>query len=80
MSLYYPLRLQHINIDKPVYRILQVVYVTICGSEMTAYLSESINDRKVKFWHNLDSSHKFVLFKFKIDIFDNVEIVYFLVR
>ena len=36
----------------------------------TAYISESIKDRHVKFWHNFDTSLKIVLLKFEIYILD----------
>ena len=47
---------------------------------LTTYLSESIIDKDVKFWHNLDSILQFMLSKFRNNIrnyalFDNVTIL-----
>ena len=44
---------------------------------LTAYFSESIKDREVKFVLNLHSNLEFVLSKFGIDIFDSLETMRF---
>ena len=44
---------------------------------LTAYFSESIEDKNVQFSHNLYSSLQFALLKFGIDIFDSVETMLF---
>ena len=44
-------------------------------SQLTVCFSESIEDRDVKFWHNLCSSLQFMLW---IDIFDSLETLCFL--
>ena len=40
---------------------------------LTAYVSENMEDRGMKFWHNLYSGLQFVLLKFGIDIFEKYE-------
>ena len=42
-------------------------------SSLTAYISESIDDRGVKFSDDVNSSSKSVLSKFEIDNFDSLE-------
>ena len=44
---------------------------------LMTYLSKGIQVRDVKFVHNLHSSLKFVLLKFRIDIFDSFKIMRF---
>ena len=41
------------------------------------YFSESIKDRQVDISQNIHSSHKFVLSKYEIDTFENLEIMLF---
>ena len=44
---------------------------------LTAYFSESMQDKDMKLLHNLHSSLQFMVFKLGIDIFDSFEIVCF---
>ena len=44
---------------------------------LTAYFSESMKDRDVKFGHNFDSGLTIMLLKFGIDIFDSLETMRF---
>ena len=70
---------------------LKYIFITILGlaesfktmnrpdskRSLTVYFSESIQDSEIKFWHNFYSSLQFVLFKFGILIFDNLETIRF---
>jgi len=44
---------------------------------LTTYFLENIEERSETFQHNIDSSVQFVLYKFRIDIFDSLETLLF---
>ena len=44
---------------------------------LTAPISESITDKYVKFWHNLESDLEILQLKFEMDIFHSLEIMRF---
>ena len=46
-------------------------------ADRTHLFTESINDRDVKFYHNIYSSFQFMISKLRIDNFDRLETIHF---